>query len=78
MRERGQLPQVRPDLVALTGGLDLVTDPLFLKPGALRLAYNYEPAIGGGYRRVGGIERFDGRTAPNEAAYKVLDCVATP
>ncbi|MEY3252288.1 MAG: hypothetical protein RL227_1261, partial [Pseudomonadota bacterium] len=51
------MAQVQPDAVALNGGLDTQTTALFSKPGTCRIAYNYEPAVGGGYERVGGIER---------------------
>lgn len=60
----------------LGGGLDVVTTPLFTKPGTCRLAYNYEAATGGGYERIGGIERFDGQPAPSDAAYIYLKCAA--
>jgi hypothetical protein len=32
-------------------------------------ALNFEVAIDGGYRRVDGYERFDGRPAPSDAVY---------
>lgn len=70
------LAQVRQDPVPLGGGLDVVTTPLFTKAGTCRLAYNYEAATGGGYERVGGIERFDGQAAPNLASYVYLQCAA--
>lgn len=73
---RTTFADVRLDAVPLGGGLDVVSTPLFTKPGTLRLAYNYEAATGGGYERIGGIERFDGRTAPNEAAYVYIQTVA--
>jgi hypothetical protein len=63
---------VRPDAVVMRGGLDIATAALFAKPGTLRLAYNYEPFVGGGYERIGGIERFDGRPRPSDASYIML------
>lgn len=33
---------------------------------------NFEPWINGGYRRIKGYERYDGRPAPSEATYVVL------
>lgn len=71
-----KMAQVRADAVALMGGLDTQSTALFSKPGTARIAYNYEPAIGGGYERVGGIERFDGRTRPDAATYVYLRCMA--
>lgn len=64
--------EVRPDIVPLAGGLDISDSPLFTKPGTLRLGYNYEAAVGGGYERVGGYERFDGRPRPSDASYVLL------
>lgn len=71
-----KMAQVRADAVALMGGLDTQTTALFTKPGTCRIAYNYEPAIGGGYRRIGGIEYFDGRAQPNAATYAYMECTA--
>lgn len=63
---------VTPDQVWLNGGLDLISPPGFAKPGTCRFALNYEAEFGGGYRRVGGFERLDGRPAPSNAEYVVL------
>ncbi len=57
----------------LFGGLDIVTPPEVVKPGKVLSAVNYEPADEGGYRRMIGYERFDGRLRPSEAAYWILD-----
>ena len=67
-----QLPQVRYDLIHLAGGLDQVTPTLSLKPGVMRRAANFECSITGGYTRIAGYERFDGRPAPSAALYNVL------
>lgn len=75
MATRVQFPRVRQDFYALGGGLDLVTPAIALNPGKLIDAQNYEPAIGGGYRRISGYERFDGRTSPTAAHYWYLPCV---
>lgn len=56
----------------LFGGLDLVTPPLIVKPGKVLSSKNYEPADEGGYRRMTGYERFDGRPQPSEASYWIL------
>jgi hypothetical protein len=71
-----KMAQVRVEATALGGGLDVQATALFTKPGTLRIAYNYESAIGGGYERIGGIERFDGRLQPNLATYAYLQCTA--
>lgn len=63
--------KTRQDYYALGGGLDLVTPAIALAPGKVIDSQNYEPAIGGGYRRIDGYERFDGRTSPSAAAYYV-------
>lgn len=55
----------------LTGGLDLVTPAVALKPGRVIAALNYEPTASG-YRRLRGFERFDGRAAPSDGAYSVV------
>lgn len=58
---------------ALSGGLDLVTPALSMPPGRTFDSLNYEPEINGGYRRIDGYERFDGRPSPTDTAkYAVL------
>lgn len=54
------------------GGLDLLTPSLSLHPGACRDMQNYEVSQNGGYGRIGGYERFDGRPAPSEAAFVIV------
>lgn len=60
------------DYFALGGGLDLVSPALSIKPGRVIVAENYECDYNGGYRRVRGLERFDGRLAPSEATFRGL------
>lgn len=69
-----QLPQVRVEheYVAFQGGLDLVTPPLSRTGGSLVDCLNYECDINGGYRRIGGYERFDGRVKPSAQLYYTL------
>lgn len=55
------------------GGLNLVDPPLAIRPGFAIASRNYEPAIRGGYDRVRGYERLDGRTAPSVANYWLLN-----
>lgn len=60
------------EYIALRGGLDLVTPQLALKPGYVRDALNWEQSITGGYTRIAGYERFDGRPSPSAASYSTL------
>lgn len=73
MMQGPPLRQVIPEMFTLSGGLDLVTPPINLKPGRLISAINFEPDLNGGYRRMAGIERFDGRARPSDAVYYVVD-----
>ena len=50
----------------LKGGEDLVTPAMKIADGMLIFSNNYEPAKGGGYQRVDGYERFDGRDKPSD------------
>lgn len=54
------------------GGLDLTTPSLALQPGALRDVLNFECAQSGGYARIQGYERYDGRTAPSTATTLIV------
>lgn len=58
--------------VAYPGGLDLTTPSLSLQPGALRGCVNYECAQSGGYSRIQGYERYDGKDAPSAALYTIV------
>lgn len=58
--------------IPLEGGLDLTTPALKVKPGACIDSGNFVPDINGGYKRVGGYERFDGRPRPSVATYYVF------
>lgn len=66
-----RLPDVKidTDYVKFGGGLDLATPVLSLPPGAALAAMNYEPGVFGGYARIDGYERVDGRPAPSSADY---------
>lgn len=83
MNMRVQMPKVAYSLtrlgggvsgngVAYPGGLDLTTPSLALQPGALRDSLNFECSQSGGYARIDGYERFDGRTAPHTASYRIV------
>ena len=65
-------PKVNYDLIRLGGGLDQVTPALSLPPGVVRRAANFECSITGGYTRIAGYERFDGRPSPSAANYNIL------
>lgn len=57
-----RLPKVKLDYIVPKGGLDIVTPPLLLPPGACRAAQNFEVDLEGGYSRIGGYERWCGQT----------------
>ena len=62
------------DTVKLVGGWDQLTPTLSLGPGALRDVTNFEVSAlpGGGYSRIAGYERYDGRPSPSDATYSVV------
>ena len=66
------MPPVKYQLITLQGGLDLVTPTLSLPPGVARDALNFEISITGGYTRIPGYERFDGRPSPADAVYTLI------
>jgi hypothetical protein len=70
-------PKVNYELIRLGGGLDQVTPTLSLPPGVARRAANFECSITGGYTRIAGYERFDGRPSPSSANYNILVCTFT-
>lgn len=65
---------IKYDLIRLNGGLDQVTPTLSLPAGVARRAANFECSITGGYTRIAGYERFDGRPNPSDANYNILVC----
>lgn len=71
------LPQVQTVPIYFGGGLDLVTPPLQLKPGFVRSAQNFEADLNGGYARISGYERYDGRTSPSAVQYAILSFTGT-
>lgn len=74
-----QLPATtsQDDFIPLRGGLDLVTPTLSLKPGYVRDALNFEASVLGGYTRIAGYERTDGRPNPSDATYLTLTANVT-
>jgi len=57
----------------LGGGLDVVTPALSVNPGRALAMVNYEPWYNGGYRRIDGFERFDGRPKPHLQTFVGFD-----
>lgn len=72
-----RFPNVQSQYFPLGGGLDIETPPIALDPGRVIDSQNYEPDIGGGYRRIDGYERFDGRTSPSAKSYWILNYTLT-
>ncbi len=70
-------PEVKYDVVQMLGGLDQVTPILSLKSGVCKRAANFECSITGGYSRIAGYERFDGRPRPSDATYRSMTCNIT-
>lgn len=70
-----QIPRadIRTQYVQFKGGIDLATAALSVRPGNVLDAMNYEPSLLGGYKRIDGFERFDGRPAPSAATYTYLE-----
>lgn len=69
--------QVRTEYISFNGGLDTTTPPLNVSPGFCRRAQNYEQDLNGGYRRIDGYERYDGRPKPSASLYYLLSCTLT-
>ena len=66
--------KVEYDTVYLRGGWDLSTPTLEMYPGVLRDVENYDVSsvAGGGYTRIEGYERYDGRSSPSAALFTLL------
>lgn len=67
-----QAAPVKYEIIRMAGGLDLVTPTLSLPPGTARDSLNWECSITGGYTRIAGYERFDGRPNPSDALYSII------
>lgn len=63
------VPQKKVDIINLKGGIDLASTLLNVNAGAALGLINFEPELEGGYRRINGYERLDGRAAPSDAIY---------
>lgn len=57
------------DYTEMVGGLDLTTPSLRVEKGRALTLVNFEIELDGGYRRINGYERVDGRAAPSAAIY---------
>lgn len=68
-----QPAQVDNRYVKFFGGLDLMSPPLDKPAGSVLDAMNYEPGLKGGYARIDGFERVDGRPSPADANYVYLE-----
>jgi hypothetical protein len=67
-----QPARIETERVRFIGGLDLASPALDIQTGNAIVAVNYEPGILGGYKRIDGYERLDGRPAPSAATYLYL------
>lgn len=67
------MAQTKSTYFPLGGGLDVSTPALSVKPGRALALSNYSPWFNGGYRRIDGFERFDGRPKPSEQTYYGFD-----
>lgn len=72
---RPRFAPVIPDYHPLGGGLDLLTPAISMPPGKVISSQNYEPQIGGGYRRIGGFERYSGKDLPSSKSYWIATVV---
>lgn len=76
-----RLPEMAPvqyEVTALNGGLDQVTSAYALQPGALRDCVNFACKPHGGYYRIDGYERFDGRIQPHTATFITIATILNP
>ena len=65
---------IRMEYTPLSGGLDISSSALNVKPGKLMECLNFEQVFGRqGYFRINGYERFDGSPQPHLATYSLLD-----
>ena len=72
-RVRQRKAKTKTSYYALEGGLDTVTPALSVKPGRSLAMVNFEPWYQGGYRRIPGYERYDGRPKPSDATFTGFD-----
>jgi hypothetical protein len=65
--------EVKTSYFPLGGGLDIATPTLSMPPGRALALVNFEPWFNGGYRRIDGFERYDGRPSPHEQTFIGFD-----
>lgn len=63
-------------MLVLKGGLDQVTPTLSTPAGMIKDGINFEVSVTGGYSRLTGYERTDGRPAPSDAIYRLYQVSA--
>lgn len=72
-----KMPPVKMDYFAMQGGLNTMAPPLTMPPGYAIVAQNFEASVTGGYRRIYGYERFNGKASPSEQLYYTLPATIT-
>lgn len=60
---------------SLRGGLDISTPAISVQNGMAMECVNFEPGINGGFRRIAGYERYDGRARPSDATFYAMRVV---
>ena len=65
------------EVILLDGGLDTSSSPLAAKRGGLRACQNYEVGVERGYRRIDGIEIYDGSINPDITHFLRITVSAT-
>jgi hypothetical protein len=76
-KDPNQLETPDTQFFLLKGGVDQVSPALTLPPGICRDAINFECSVLGGYSRIAGFERFDGRPSPSEQSYWTVGVTLT-
>lgn len=72
-----RFPQVLTKSYQFGGGLDQVSPPIKMPEGVAIAASNMECGTYGGYARIKGYERFDGRSKPSDAQYSSIPVTVT-
>ena len=70
--------QPRQEMIRFLGGFDTETPPISMPSGFCKsVPQNFECGVMGGYARVIGYERYDGRPSPSAAVAYVIDITLT-
>lgn len=72
-----RFPPVQTKHYQFGGGLDQVSPPLAMPEGIAITASNFECGTYGGFTRIKGYERFDGRSKPSNAQYSSIPVTVT-